>query len=140
MEQLIDKPAFLDEDTRDRRFRFDKPNALILQVLMCVRITSGLHAALALLRNYHTTEMAVLFRTIDDFLADAMFVDEVIEKGEASATAAQKKFLEQYFVDEKFGPTQVAKVDLGRRQKVQASEARTLGGENPDRVKKLVKP
>jgi len=141
MERLIPKPAFLDAGTKDKRFRFDSPTPQILQVLMCVRIASGLDACLDLLAVGHTTEIGVLLRTIDDFVGDVFFVDEVIDKGESNATTSQIKFLKDYFIDEKADPTvPPTRPDLKRRQKVQASEARTLGGDNPYRVVGLVKP
>jgi uncharacterized protein YqkB len=67
--------------------------------------------------------MGVLFRTIDDFLADVLFVDEVIDSGRANV--AQQQYLDRYFDD-------AASINHNeRRQKVQASEARQLGGETP---------
>lgn len=58
----------------------------ILQVLLCVRIASALRACVVLLANGHMMEMDVLFRTIDDFLADITFADEIIEQGIENAT------------------------------------------------------
>lgn len=90
----------------------------------------------------------MLFRTIDDFLADIAFADEVIENGIESATVAQKEWLEGYFTDDKRTTEEMLadSVDparrnnqLKRRQKVQASEARVFGGDDPHHVKKIVK-
>jgi hypothetical protein len=101
-----------------------------------------------LLASGHTTEIGVLFRTIDDFLADIVFADEIIERGLANATVAQREWLEGYFVDEKRTTDEMLadSVDparranhLKRRQKVQASQARVIGGDNPFHVKKIVK-
>lgn len=144
MEKMIDKPVFLDADKRMRRFRFEHPNALVFQVLMCVRIASGLRAAGILLMNGHTTEVGVLFRTIDDFIADITFVDELLEKGPDNVTVSQKEFLERYFVDDKRTTEELLegrkRINYNeRRQKVQASEARVFGLDNPDRTKKLVR-
>lgn len=143
MAEMLGQPDFLDADTLRRRFRYEKPDAHTLQVLMCVRVASSLRAALILLEEAHTTEMAVLFRTIDDFLADIAFVDEVVEKGIENATTAQKEFLERYFIDDKRTTKELLerreKINYNaKRQKVQASEARTLGGDNPDRIKRMV--
>jgi hypothetical protein len=141
-EKLIEKPTFVEDDKPIRRFRFEHPNALIFQVLMCARVASALRAALLLLRESHTTEMGVLFRTIDDFLADVNFVDEIIEKGPENVTVSQREFLDLYFVDDKRSSEEMLenrkKVNHNeRRQKVQASEARVFGGENPYRVKQI---
>lgn len=144
MEQLIEKPKFLDGGTAHRRFRFEEPDALTYQVLMCVRIASGLRAAAILLMSDHVIEVEVLFRTIDDFIADINFVDEIIEKTLENVTTAQREFLDKYFVDEKLTTEDLLerrkKVNYNeRRQKVQASEARVFGGENPDQVKKIAR-
>jgi len=143
-EKLIEKPAFVDADKPMRRFRFEHPDAKIFQVLMCVRVASGLRAALLLLLEGHTTEMGVLFRTTDDFLAAINFVDEIIEKGPETVTAAQRAFLDQYFVDDKRTTEEMLesrkKINYNElRQKVQASEARVIGADNPDRMKKIVR-
>jgi|GEM_PF-609701 len=144
MEQLIEKPEFVDAGTPNKRFRFKNPTPQILQVLKCVRVVSGLRASVVLLVNDYTTEMAVLFRTIDDFLADIAFVDEIIEKGLENVTTAQKRYLEQYFVDDKRSTEELlenrAKINYNElRQKVQASQARTLGGDDPHHVKTMVR-
>jgi len=144
MEQMIAKPTFLDAGTRSKRFRFEKPDALIFQVLMCVRIVSGLRAAAILLMNAHVTEVGVLFRTIDDLIAEINFVDELIEKGPENVTASQREFLDLYFVDDNRTTEDLLenrrKINYNeRRQKVQASEARVFGGEDPDRIKKIVR-
>lgn len=142
MEALIEKPEFLDADTADKRFRFKSPDLLVFQVLMCVRIASGLRAASILLAQNHAIEVAVLFRTIDDFIADVDFADEVIERGGEAVTVSQKEFLDKYFlIDERSieqrleSPAKVSRP----RQKIQAAEARMLGGENPDRIKKIAR-
>jgi hypothetical protein len=143
MEDKIEKPKFLDPETPLARFRFENPTPNILQVLMCARVASGLRAALILLMEAHTTEIGVLFRTIDDFLADINFIDEILEKGAENVTQAQREFVELYFVDdartiEERLEDSVKKINHNaRRQKVQASEARLLGFGDPDRVKKI---
>lgn len=145
-EEIIERPKLVGADTPQARFRFEKPNPHVLQVLMCVRVASGLRASMILLKADHTTEVAVLLRTIDDFLADIVFVDESIEKGVENVTESQRQFIDKYFVDDaRTVEEQLA--DGGkprginhnaRRQKVQASEARLIGFENPDRMKKMV--
>jgi len=143
MERMIEKPQYLDSGTPNRRFRFVSPDERTFQVLMCVRVASALRAAAILLRNYQTTEVGMLFRPIDDFLADIMYVDEIVENGSAGVTVAQQQFLDRYFIDDKLNIEERMahrkKINYNeRRQKVQASEARYLGGDNPDRTKKIV--
>lgn len=148
MEEVIPKPKFLDQETERARWRFEVGSPLILQVLMCVRVSSALRACAILLGSGHTTEMGVLFRTINDFLSDITFADEVIEKGIDKVTTTQRDWVESYFIDEKRTTQEMVRDSVeparrcgfsGRRQKVQASEARIFGGEDPHHVKKLVK-
>ena len=147
-EKLIPKPVFLDADTERKRWRFEQGSPQILQVLMCVRVASGLRACVVLLANGQMTEIGVLLRTIDDFLAEITFMDEVTEKGIDNCTTEHKRFLEEYFFDnnrtteemleDSVNPTR--KVDFTKhRQKMQASEARLLGGDDPHHIKKTVK-
>jgi hypothetical protein len=143
MEKMIEKPVFMDDGTSKRRFRFTNPDALVFQVLMCARISSGLRAAAILLMNAQTTEVGVLFRTIDDFIANINFADELIDKGPENVTVAQREFLETYFVDDKRTSEELLeprkKINYNAlRQKVQAAEARVFGDGNPDRTKKMV--
>jgi hypothetical protein len=143
MEKMIEKPVFMDDGTSKRRFRFTNPDALVFQVLMCARISSGLRAAAILLMNAQTTEVGVLFRTIDDFIANINFADELIDKGPENVTVAQREFLETYFVDDKRTSEELLesrkKINYNAlRQKVQAAEARAFGDGNPDRTKKMV--
>ncbi len=144
-EQVIERPKFVDVETPQARFVFENPNPHILQVLMCVRVASGLRACMILLNEAHTTEVGVLFRTIDDFLADINFVDELIEKSRENVTEAQRQFVDNYFIDDA-RTIEERLEDVGkrrginhnaRRQKVQASEARLIGFDNPDRIKKI---
>jgi hypothetical protein len=148
MEGLIEKPVFLDRDDPSRaRYRFENPDAKIFQVLMCARVASGLRAAFVLLLASHTTEMGVLFRTIDDFLADIMaFADEIVEG--TALTTAQRDFVSKYFVDDPRTPeeilaaggTRAPRINHNeRRQKVQAAEGRVFGAEDPHRTRSLAK-
>jgi hypothetical protein len=148
MEQVIPKPVFLDSDPARKRWRFEEGSPEILQVLLCVRIASALRACVVLLANGHMMEMGVLFRTIDDFLADITFADEIIEQGIENATTVQKEWLEGYFIDDDRTTAELladsvdpakSNHNMKRRQKVQASEARVFGGDDPYHVKKLVK-
>jgi hypothetical protein len=148
MEQAIPKPVYLDAGTKRRRWRFTDGSPRILQVLKCARIASALRACVVLLASSQMIEMEVLFRTIDDFLADITFADEIIEKGIENATVDQRKWMEAYFIDnnrtteemlaDSVDPTKRT-FNLQWRQKVQASEARVFGGDDPHRVKKMVK-
>jgi hypothetical protein len=148
METAIPAPILLDEGSPRQRWRYEHPSLLILQVLMLVRVVSGLRACVILLSQGHSVEVGVLYRTIDDFLADITFADEIIEQGMEKATVAQRDWYEGYFVDDN-RPIEEMLADsvdpmkrnkqLVRRQKVQASEARVFGGEDPHYVKKLVK-
>jgi hypothetical protein len=147
-EKSIPKPVFLDADIERKRWRFEQGSPQVLQVLMCVRVASGLRACVVLLANGQMTEIGVLLRTIDDFLGEITFVDEIIEKGIENCTTEHKQFLEDYFFDNNRTTEEMLedsvnprrKVDFKKhRQKMQASEARFLGGDDPHHIKKVSK-
>jgi hypothetical protein len=113
-------------------FRYENPGPRVIQVLLSVRIASGLRAAAILIRNLHIVEVGVLLRTIDDFIGDIRFVEEAIEKGD-NAVAYQKKFIEEYFV------TDGSREFISKSQKVQACEGRFYNPENPHHFTEAMK-
>jgi hypothetical protein len=148
MESAIPKPVFIDTDSERKRWRFIDPSPQVFQVLMCVRIASALRASLILLINGCPTEIGVLLRTIDDFIGEIVFIDEVLPGGAGIVTTEHKQFLENYFFDNKRTADEMLadsinpsrKADFKKhRQKVQAAEARFTGGKDPFNAKKVVK-
>jgi hypothetical protein len=135
----IDQPLFLPEEGR-KRFKYPTPSPIILQVLKGVRIVSGLNALLCLLERGFVQEMGVILRTIDDFDAEIMFVQEAIDQG--TMTAHQQEFIDSFFKDE---PPTTQDIERGRsgkprtiKKKIIASLARIFGPfGNPDRVRRI---
>jgi len=57
-------------------------------VLKAVRVVSGLNAATVLLEAGYVVEIGVLFRTIDDYVDEILFIGEVVET--RTATTPQR--------------------------------------------------
>jgi hypothetical protein len=137
-EVKIGPPLFIAEE-ESPRFKYPSPTSAIFQVVKAARVVSGLDAASVLLAHGHVTEMGVLFRTINDFLADILYMQEVHEKG--SATVDQQRVIDQFFAQEVFDvnavlkdPKQPPRVS---RKSILASGARLLQSENPDPVRRM---
>jgi hypothetical protein len=130
--EALGSPEWI-EDGDNQRFRYRHPDAKVLQVLMCVRIASGLRAATFLLLNGHTSEVAVLLRTIHDFVGEIGFADEVLLAKEPTLT--QQKFIAEFFEDQDVGPDWLISPPRGpsvsRRQKARASQGRQYAPDDP---------
>ncbi len=96
-EHRIGSPIYIHEEGGGR-FKYASQSPAVLIVLKAVRVVSGLNALMALLRSGHTVEMGVIFRTVDDFLGEIMFVEEAMRTGQP--TANQQRFIEQFFAEE----------------------------------------
>lgn len=136
----LPRPRFIDSDPDRARFRYDNPDERTLQVLMCVRIASGLQAVVLLIRAGKTGEAGVILRTVDEFMANIMFVDEAVRTNKR--TADQETFISEYFVDHAHTTAELLtapppKPTIIRKKKLRASEARTLMPENPHRVQQM---
>src|SRR5207248_7419605 len=57
-------------------YRFPDEGLIQLIAVKAVRVVSGLNAAIRLLEHAHTVEVAVLLRTIDDFVDEITFLIE----------------------------------------------------------------
>jgi hypothetical protein len=99
MAGTVTELTFVDAGTPRARFRHEKPDVHVFQVLMCVRIASGLRAALILMRENHLTEAAVVMRTIEECVSHIEFIDGIIHESEASAAALHNDSLNLYFGD-----------------------------------------
>lgn len=142
-ETVIGKPIYVAEG-ESGRFKYADPSPQMIIALKAVRVVSGLNALVALLEVGHTVEMGMIIRSVDDFLADIMFVMEAIQTGKP--TADQQRFIEEFSAGETFSVEEMMATygkDAARvsRQKIQASEARVLGEHadgGPDRVRRIV--
>lgn len=128
-EAVIGPPLYIQEGGGGR-FKYPTQSPAILIVLKAGRVVSALNALAGLLRIGHTVEMGVIFRTVDDFLAEIMFVEEAVRTGQP--TADQQRFIEQFFAEETVSVEEMMASDTPgprrvERRAIQASEARVLG-------------
>jgi len=133
----IGLPIYISETDR-QRFEYAGQDPRVLQVLKSVRVVSGLNAGVVLLRNGYTTELGVLFRTIDDAIDEIVFVEDGIENEE---TSDHRRFIEQFYTFETrtgeemvANTTQPAQVS---RRSIQAAQGRILNPDNPHRMRQL---
>lgn len=135
----VGPPMFIPEAGR-QRFVYAKRSSILVQVLKAVRVVSGLNALVVLLRAGYAQEMGVILRTIDDFLAEIAFLHEAHQREEP--TSGQVKFVELFFAEEGLPIAQLLKalpkVARVTRRKIQASEARLLKPDDPDRAQRIV--
>jgi hypothetical protein len=113
-------------------FRYQEPAPRLIQLLLVIRMVSGLHAAITLLQSGHAIEASVIVRTINDYLGDFIFVDEGLN-AESAMTSAQRAFIETYFL-EYDDPN---KKHINRTQKVGAAKGRKFNPEDPYEVVQL---
>jgi hypothetical protein len=87
-------PLFIAEVGK-AHFELIRKDSFAVQVLKAVRIVSGLRACAALLAAGFVQEAMTLFRTIDDFLKEIMFLEEAHATGQP--VAAHREFVDQFF-------------------------------------------
>jgi len=89
-------------------FRWEHPekNARAVQVAKAVRAVSALRAALHLADLNHTIECLVLLRTVADFAAEIIYLDEAELEGRL--TKDQSTFVEQHFAPFPNDPDELA--------------------------------
>ncbi len=141
-EAKIGAPLFIAEEGYPRfKYIFSSPEqaGTIFQVMKTARVISGLDAATVLLERGHVTEIAVLIRTIDDFLGDIVFIGEALDKG--TWTAGQQRTIDLFFAQEKVSVEEM--IAAGGKQpprvsqrEVRAAEARVLS-EDADSVQRI---
>lgn len=88
----IGKPEWLEDK---KAYNYKDPTSLHFQVLMTVRIASGLHASVCLLEGGYSQEAGAIIRTIEEFNLKILFIDEAHNKGKA--TAEQQKLINEFF-------------------------------------------
>ncbi len=125
-------PLFVPEAGKGHH-ALTRKDSFAVQVLKAVRVVSGLHACAGLLGGGFFQEAMVIFRTIDDFLGEILFLEEA--HGLGKKVRAHQDFVDQFFsvqpktteemLSERARPRYVSK------QKIRASETRVLGGVAP---------
>ena len=137
----IPKPR-LKGDIGHEHFLFDNANERTFQVLMLVRIVSGLRATLILVWHNHVIEAGCLIRCIDEYIGNMVFVQDAFITGKQ--TAEHERLISDYFVETYPTVTERLRNPAGgghllRKQKMRAAEGRVLSASDPHSVVELVR-
>lgn len=97
LESKIEKPTFIKRGTY-HVFRYEKQSIEAAVIQKLARVISGLHASLILLRGGFVQELGVIFRTLDEFNEDILFLCQAIQTGEV--TDLHRKYLESFYQEE----------------------------------------
>lgn len=126
LESLVDSPVFI-EDPNYPRYRHNEQSSGTAAFLKAFRIVSALNASLVLLEKGFTQELGVLFRTVDEFLEDIVFL--LTPQPDGKVSDAQQQFLDDFYQEEFNDPTSPMPSDQKRnrvaRRKIHASLANT---------------
>jgi hypothetical protein len=79
-------------------FRYKDQSVEAAVVQKCARLVSGLNASLVLLKAGYVQELGALFRMLDEFNEDILFLCQAIRDGEI--TELHKKYLEAFYQEE----------------------------------------
>ncbi len=93
----IEEPSFFDDNDYPR-FRHREQSNALAAYLKAVRIVSALNASLVLLEHGFIEELGVLFRTIDEFLEDIVFL--LSPHADGGLSEAQIQFLDEFYREE----------------------------------------
>ena len=124
--RYLPPPEFIPDDHFPRYRHAEQSNGLAAY-LKAVRIVSALNACLSLVEHGFIQELGVLFRTIDEFLEDIVFL--MAPQPDGRPTEAQTRFLDDFYQEEfetpgsPLGSSQ--KRDRVPRKKVHAALAKT---------------
>jgi len=135
----IGEPYFFD-DNGYPRFRHKEQSNGLAAYIKAVRIVSALNASLVLLEHGFVQELGVLFRTIDEFIQDIVFL--LTPSPDGGLSESHIRFLDEFFQEEFSDPknpfTSHQKRDRVPRRKVYATLGKTTGGNaNPSDVATL---
>ena len=141
LEADIERPSFVKRGSY-RVFRYDSQSieAAIIQKL--ARIISGLHATLNLINGGFLQEIGVIFRTLDEFNEDIIFLSEAIIN--EKITEKHKQYLKVFYQEEFDKPdnplNSTQKRHLTPRKKIQATISNMRESElNPSDHKEILR-
>lgn len=139
LESKIEKPASTKLGT-NYVFRYKKQfiEAAVIQKL--ARVISGLNASLHLIHGGFIQELGVIFRTLDEFNEDIIFLCQAIRTGDI--TELHRKYLDSFYQEEFDDPEDPFSSEQKRptipRKKIHAAIANMPENEmNPSDSKKL---
>lgn len=136
---LVPKPSLTDVSGQ-KQFRYENHTVYHVAFLKGVRVVSGLNASLFLLTGGFVQEAMVLFRTIDDYLHEMLFI---LENAESKVPDKhQSKFMEDFFREEFHNPRNPLLNETRRetvpKRTIWASVARQMGPMvNPSDLQKM---
>lgn len=139
LENKIEKPAFVKRGTY-YVFRYENQTIQAAVIQKLARLISGLHASLVLLRGGFVQELGAIFRTLDEFQEDILFLCQAIQTGEL--TELHQEYLKSLYQEEFDLPENPLLSEQKRptipRRKIQAAIANIRETEmNPSDAKEL---
>lgn len=97
LESKIEKPAFVYRGSY-KVFRYEKQSIEAAVIQKLARVISGLHATLLLLHGGFVQELGIIFRTLDEFNEDILFLCQAIRSG--GLTDLHQKYLASFYQEE----------------------------------------
>ncbi len=97
IEVLVPPPCFVSHGSY-QVFRYQNQSVEAALIQKCARLLSGLNASLVLLENGYVQELGALFRMLDEFDEDILFLCQAIRTGEI--TDLHKKYLDVFYQEE----------------------------------------
>ncbi len=126
----VPPPDFIDRGL-GKVFRYQNETVEVAIVQKCARMVSGLNASLVLLRSGYVQELGALFRMLDEFNEDILFLCQAIQTGET--TELHKKYLKAFYQEEFDNPSNALLSKQNRptvqRKKIHAAISRIPGQE-----------
>lgn len=97
LESKIEKPAFVKRGSH-YVFRYENQTIQAAVIQKLARLISGLHASLSLLQGGFVQELGAIFRTLDEFNEDIIFLCQAIRTGEL--TGLHQEYLKSFYQEE----------------------------------------
>ncbi len=97
LENKIEKPVFVKRGSY-YVFRYENQTIQAAIIQKLARLISGLHASLLLLHGGFVQELGAIFRTLDEFNEDILFLCQAIRTGEL--TKLHQKYLDTFYQEE----------------------------------------
>lgn len=97
LESLVPPPVYVSRGSY-QVFRFESQSIEAAVLQKCARLVSGLNASLVLIETGYVQEMGTLFRTLDEFNEDILFLCQAIQTGEL--TGLHKEYLCAFYQEE----------------------------------------
>lgn len=97
LEATAPLPAFIERGP-GKVFRYQDESVEAAIVQKCARMISGLNASLVLLKSGYVQELGALFRMLDEFNEDILFLCQAIREGEI--TDLHKRYLKDFYQEE----------------------------------------